>query len=338
MLSFLAKRLFFGVFVLFGLSIVVFLLVRLVPGDPARVALGPMATPDQIAQLRDRLHLDDPLPVQYYHFLTGALHGDFGESLLTKRMVSTDLREFLPATVELVTFAGVIMISVGVTLGVVAARYRNQLADHTIRLIALLGVMTPSFVWAIMLMLIFGFALGWLPIAGRLHDPLTAPARITGFFTVDALLRGDPGKFLEALRHLLLPGVALALAGLSQAARLTRASMLDTYRQPYIEMMRAFGVSEFRIATRYAFRPAFIPALTILGLDLAALFGFAFLVEIVFIWPGIARYGVQAMLQNDLNAVTAVVMIIGLLFVVVNIIVDVLAAYLNPRVRLAESR
>jgi peptide/nickel transport system permease protein len=337
-LQFLARRLISGVVVLFGLSILIFILVRMMPGDPARIALGPMATPHQIEQLRGELHLDDPLPSQYYYFLTNALRGNFGESLVTRRPVSVDLREFLPATLELVLFSGLIMIVFGLTLGVIAARYKDQLADHIVRVVALFGVITPNFVWAVLLMLIFGFLLGWLPISSRLVDPLTAPTRITGLLTVDSLIAGNLPKFFEAVRHLILPSVALSLAGLSQAARLTRASMIEVYQHQYIEMMRSFGVSEFHIATRYAFRPAFIPTLTVLGLDFAALFGSAFLIEIVFVWPGLARYGVQAMLQNDLNAITAVVMIIGVIFVVVNIIVDMLVAFLNPRIRLDGER
>ncbi len=334
----LGKRIASGVAVLVGLSVLIFVLVRIVPGDPARIALGPMATPGQIAQLRERLRLDDPLPQQYAYFFTHALRGDFGESLVTKRPVSVDIREFLPATLELVLYSGLIMIVVGLALGVVSARYKDRLADHVARLVALFGVVTPSFVWAILLMLLFGYVLEWLPIAGRLSDPLAAPQRITGFITIDAILRGQWGTFFDAIHHLILPATALALAGLGQTARLTRANMVEVYRREYVEMMRAFGVSERKIAIRYAFRPAFIPTLTVLGLDFAALLGNAFLVELVFTWPGIARYGAQAMLRKDLNAVTAVVLIIGLTFVVVNIAVDLIASYINPRIRLAEAQ
>ena len=337
-LGVLGRRLASGVVVLLGLSILIFLLVRLVPGDPARIALGPMASAEQVESLRNQMRLNEPLPEQYFYFMQGVLQGDFGISLITRRPVTRDLVEFLPATLELVLFSGIIMVVFGLTLGVIAAAFKDRYPDHIVRVTALLGVVTPSFVWAVMLMLILGYWLGWLPLSGRLADPLTAPPTVTGFITIDALLAGRPDKFIEALRHLLLPAIALSLAGLGQAARLTRANMIETYQRPYIEMMRAFGVSEFRIATRYAFRPAFIPTLTVLGLDIAALFGFAFLVEIVFIWPGVARYGVQAMMQNDLNAITAVVMIIGFMFVVVNIIIDLIAAYLNPRIRLAEAR
>jgi peptide/nickel transport system permease protein len=334
----LGKRIASGVAVLVGLSVLIFVLVRIVPGDPARIALGPMATPTQITQLRERLHLNDPLPEQYAYFFTHALRGDFGESLVTKRPVSVDIREFLPATLELILYSGFIMIVFGLALGVVSARYKDRLPDHGARLVALFGVVTPSFVWAIVLMLLFGYVLEWLPIAGRLSDPLTAPQRITGFITIDAILRAQWGTFFDAIYHLILPATALALAGLGQTARLTRANMLDAYRREYIEMMRAFGVSELKIAIRYAFRPAFIPTLTVLGLDFAALLGNAFLVELVFTWPGIARYGAQAMLRKDLNAVTAVVLIIGLTFVIVNIAVDLITSYINPRIRLAEAQ
>ena len=334
----LGRRVASAAIVLVGLSMLIFVLVRIVPGDPARIALGPMATPAQVEQLRKRLRLDEPLPYQYAHFFVNVLHGDFGESLLTKRPVSVDIHEFLPATLELVIYSGLIMTFGGLALGVVAARHKDRLPDHIARLVALLGVVTPGFVWAIVLMLIFGYVLNWFPIAGQLDDPLTAPHRITGLITVDALLHGQVRTFFDAIYHLALPATALALGGLGQTARLTRGNMLEAYRREYIEMMRAFGVSERRIALRYAFRPAFIPTLTVLGLDFAALLGNAFPIELVFTWPGIARYGTEAMLQKDLNAITAVVLIIGVLFVTMNIIVDIATSYINPRIRLAEAQ
>jgi peptide/nickel transport system permease protein len=334
----LGRRIGSAIIVLIGLSMLIFALVRIVPGDPARIALGPMATQAQVEQLRARLRLNDPLPTQYGHFFVNMLHGDFGESLLTKRPVSVDIREFLPATIELVLYSGLIMTFGGLALGVVAARYKDRVPDHVARLVALLGVVTPGFVWAIVLMLIFGYVLDWFPIASRLNDPLTAPQRITGLITFDALLRGRWHTLLDALYHLVLPATALALGGLGQTARLTRGNMLEAYRRDYVEMMRAFGVSEGKIALRYAFRPAFIPTLTVLGLDFAALLGNAFPIELVFTWPGIARYGTEAMLQKDLNAVTAVVLIIGVMFVTMNILVDLAASYINPRIRLAEAQ
>jgi peptide/nickel transport system permease protein len=334
----LGRRIGSAVIVLIGLSMLIFALVRIVPGDPARIALGPMATQAQVEQLRARLRLNEPLPTQYEHFFVNVLHGDFGESLLTKRPVSVDISEFLPATIELVLYSGLIMTVGGLALGVVAARYKDRPPDHVARLVALLGVVTPGFVWAIVLMLIFSYVLDWFPIAGQLNDPLTAPPRITGLITFDAVLHGRWRTLIDALYHLVLPATALALGGLGQTARLTRGNMLEAYRRDYVEMMRAFGVSERKIALRYAFRPAFIPTLTVLGLDFAALLGNAFPIELVFTWPGIARYGTEAMLQKDLNAVTAVVLIIGVMFVTVNILVDFAASYINPRIRLAEAQ
>ncbi len=337
LLAALVRRVGSAIVVLVGLSMLIFCLVRIIPGDPARIALGPMATQAQVELLRQRLDLNDPLPSQYVRFFVNVLHGDFGESLLTKRPVSVDIREFLPATIELTLYSGLIMTAGGIALGIVAARYKDRIPDHIARLVALLGVVTPGFVWAIVLMLILGYLLNWFPIAGRLDDPLTAPKRITGLITVDAALRGQWRTLFDALHHLVLPATALALGGLGQTARLTRGNMLEAYRREYVEMMRAFGVSELRIALRYAFRPAFIPTLTVLGLDFAALIGNAFPVELVFTWPGIARYGAEAMLQKDLNAVTAVVLIIGVMFVTMNITVDIIASFINPRIRLAEA-
>jgi peptide/nickel transport system permease protein len=334
----LGQRIVSAAIVLVGLSVLIFVLVRIVPGDPARIALGPMATQAQVELLRQRLHLNEPLTTQYAQFFVNVLHGDFGESLLTKRPVAVDIREFLPPTIELIIYSGLIMTFGGIALGVVAARFKDRIPDHAARLVALLGVVTPGFVWAIGLMLIFSYLLDWCPIAGQLDDPLTAPKRITGLITLDSVLRGQWHTLLDALHHLIIPATALALGGLGQTARLTRGNMLEAYRREYVEMMRAFGVSERKIALRYAFRPAFVPTLTVLGLDFAALLGNAFPIELVFTWPGIARYGTEAMLQKDLNAITAVVLIIGVFFVTVNIIVDITVSYINPRIRLAEAR
>ena len=333
-LRILARRLVLGVFVMIGLSILIFVVARVIPGDPARLALGFRATQEMVDIYRDRLHLNDPIPVQYWEFVKGLSKGDLGESTFYNSPVSQNIADFLPATLELVIAAGVVMVVFGIPLGVIAARYRDGPIDYASRLVALLGVVSPSFVWAIFLMLVFGLALGLLPVAGRLVDPLIKPEHFSGLYTLDALVAGDWRAFWDALSHLILPAIALALAGLGQAARLTRANMVETYGQQYIEMARAFNFSERSIAFKYALRPAMIPTLTILGLDFSVMLGSAFLVELVFNWPGLARYGVYAMLQKDLNAIVGTVLVIGAMFVVVNILVDLVVTYINPRIRL----
>jgi len=324
--------------VIVGVSILIFTVARIIPGDPARIALGPNATAEQVAALRAARHLDEPIPVQYGYFLRDLSHGDLGKSLYTNRPVTTDIAQFLPATLELVLFAGIIMIVAGVPLGIVAAHFRQRAGDHAARLIALIGVCTPAFVWGVIFQLVFAFFVPIFPLEGRLSEALQRPPFITGFLTVDALLAGNLAVFANAAHHIVLPALALAMSGIGQTARLTRANMIETYDKPYIEMARAAGYSPWRIATRYAFRPAFIPTLTILGLDFAALLGNAFLVERVFVWPGISRYGVEVILRKDLDAIVGTVLIIAAAFLIVNIVVDLLVALINPRIRLAATR
>jgi len=310
----------------------IFAIARVIPGDPARIALGPNAKAEQIEKLRAEMHLDESLPVQYGQFLSDLSRGDLGTSLYTNRPVTTDIVQFLPATLELVFLAGFIMVSVGLPLGIIAARYRDRWPDHVVRILALLTVSAPGFVWAVILMLLFSFYLPLFPIAGRIAD-IHEVQRVTGFLTIDTLLAGNFVAFGSAVHHLILPAIALSLSGIGQAARLTRANMVETYNKPYIEMAHAYGFFPNRIARSYAFKPSLIPSLTVIGLDFAAMLGNAFLVEAVFAWPGLSRYGVAVILRKDLNAIMGTVLIIALTFLVVNIIVDLLIAFLNPRIR-----
>ncbi|MCP4315968.1 MAG: ABC transporter permease [Hyphomicrobiales bacterium] len=332
----LVKRLSISVIVLIGVSMLIFTIARVIPGDPARIALGPNATTEQVEKLRDKLHLDEPIYIQYGYFVRDFAKGDLGVSLYTNRPVTTDIAQFLPATLELVIVAGMFMIGLGIPLGIMSARFRGKAADNIIRVISLLGVSAPSFVWAVILMLLFAFFLPLFPIAGQISDTLPVPQRITGFLLVDSLLDGNFRAFFSALHHIILPAFALALSGIGQAARLTRSNMVETYDKPYIEMAQSFGFPARRIANRYAFRPSLIPSLTIIGLDFAAMLGNAFLVEAVYAWPGLSRYGVQVILRKDLNAIVGTVLVISATFLIVNIIVDLLIAYINPRIRLAE--
>ena len=332
--GFIIRRSAAAVVVLVGLSILIFVVARIIPGDPARMALGAVATPEQVEKLRRRLHLDESLPIQYWEFIKGLARGDLGESLVTRRSVSLDLVDTFPATLELVLAAGLIMVLVGVPLGIIAARYRDTAIDNVARLFALLGVVTPSFVWAVFLMLLFSFVLGLLPVAGRLSEAFDPPPLTSGMYTLDALIAGQWRVFWDAILHLILPALALALAGMGQAARLTRTNMAEVYGRQYVEMARAFAFREHEIALKYALRPAMIPTLTILGLDFAVMLGNAFLVEAVFVWPGMAKYGVFAILRKDLNAIVGTVLVIGAMFLIVNIIVDLVTAYINPQIRL----
>lgn len=327
-----------AIVVMIGVSILIFTIARVIPGDPARIALGPLATEQQVEAMREARHLNEPLPVQYAYFVRDVFNGDLGRSFYTNRPVTTDIAQFLPASLELIFVAGVLMIVLGLPLGIVSAHFKGRAADQVGRLLALLSVCTPAFVWGVIFQLVFAYFWPIFPLEGQLSANVTPPPRVTGFMTIDALAAGDWALFVDAAYHLVLPSLALAMAGIGQTARLTRANMVETYERPFIEMGRAYGFPPFAIATRYAFRPAFIPTLTILGLDFAALLGNAFLVEKVFVWPGISRYGVEVIIRKDLDAIVGTVLIIAAAFLIVNIIVDLLVSFINPRIRFAERR
>ena len=336
-LRLLAGRIVVSLLVLVGVSMLIFAIARVIPGDPARIALGPNATKEQVANLRSELRLDEPIWQQYAFFLRDLSAGDLGTSLYTNRPVTRDIAQFLPATLELIFLAGLMMICIGLPLGMMAAKNQGALIDGLVRVVSLLGVSAPSFVWAVILMLLFAFFLPLFPIAGRIHTGFSVP-HATGFLLVDSLLAGQGNAFVNPLWHMLLPAFALALSGIGQAARLTRANMAETYGKPYIEMARSYGFPEWRIARRYAFKPSLIPSLTIIGLDFAAMLGNAFLVEAIFAWPGLSRYGVAVILRKDLNAIVGTVLIISAAFLVANLVVDVLIALLNPRIRYSRDR
>ena len=322
------------ILVLAGTSLLIFAIARVLPGDPARIALGPEASAEQVEMLRRSLNLDEPFVVQYLAFLGDFFTGDLGLSLYTRRPVADDIASALPATLELVFAAGLLVALIGIPMGILSAHWRNRLGDHVIRLLALLGVVTPSFVWAIFLMLVFAYYTDLLPAAGRLSQGVAPPPTVTGTYSLDALIAGQWRVFTDALTHLVLPTVALAMSGIGQIARLTRASVAETYQTPYIDMAVAYGYAPRRIATKYALRPALIPTLTVFGLDFANMLGAAFLVEQVFAWPGLARYGVQAILHKDLNAIVGVVLVVSAFFLIVNTLVDIAVAWINPRIRL----
>ena len=299
--------------------------------------LGPSATAEHVEKLRAELRLDEPITTQYGHFLSELVQGDLGISLYTNRPVVVDIAQFLPATLELIFVAGAMMIAIGLPLGIASARWRGTWIDNTIRMVALLGVSAPSFVWAVILMLLFAFFLPLFPIAGRISDTF-AIQPVTNFLLLDTLIAGNLAAFGNAAWHIVLPAFALALSGIGQTARLTRANMVETYDKPFIEMARSYGVPDRRIARRYAFKPSLIPALTIIGLDFAAMLGNAFLVEAVFAWPGLSRYGVSVILRKDLDAIVGTVLIISATFLIMNLIVDVLVTFINPRIRYARGR
>ena len=338
MLNFLVRRIIYSVFVLLGLSIVIFVIARIMPGDPARMAVGARAPQWVVDRIREQMHLNEPLTVQYGYWLSDAIRGDFGLSLVTQRPVTNDIKEFFPASLELVLLAGLLSAAGGIGLGTLSARYKDTWIDNVVRLFSYAGVVTPSYIFAIFFVLLFGWTLKWFPIIGRLSEEVTKPPVVTGLVTVDSLLAGQVGTFLDALRHLVLPALALAMGPIAQEARITRSSMADNLSKDYIASARALGISERVVMGRFLLKPSLIPTVSILGLDIAATFSVAFLVELIFNWPGLARYGMQSMMHKDLNAISAVILVLGAIFVTVNIIVDIIVAWLDPRIRLSAAR
>jgi len=338
MLNFLVRRIIYSVFVLLGLSIVIFVIARIMPGDPARMAVGARAPQWVVDRIREQMHLNEPLTVQYGYWLRDALRGDFGLSLVTQRPVTNDIKEFFPASLELVLLAGLLSAAGGIGLGTLSARYKDTWVDNIVRLFSYAGVVTPSYIFAIFFVLLFGWTLKWFPIIGRLSEEIAKPPVVTGLVTVDALLAGQFGTFLDALRHLVLPALSLAMGPIAQEARITRSTMADNLSKDYIASARALGVPERIVMGRFLLKPSLIPTVSILGLDIAATFSVAFLVELIFNWPGLARYGMQSMMHKDLNAISAVILVLGAIFVTVNIIVDIIVAWLDPRIRLSAAR
>lgn len=336
--KFFVRRAIYSIFVLLGLSIVIFIIARIMPGDPARMAVGARAPQWVVDKIRTSMHLDRPLPVQYFYWLKGALQGDFGLSLITQRSVTSDIKEFLPASLELVFLAAIISAISGVGLGILSARYKDTWIDNAVRVFSYMGIVTPSFVFAILFVLLFGFTLNWFPIIGRVSENVSVPPLRTGFITVDALIAGQPEVMVNALWHMVLPAMALAMGSIAQAARITRSSMADNMSKDYIAAARSLGIPERTVSGRLLLKPSLIPTISILGLDIAATISVAFLVELIFNWPGLGRYGMTAMLHKDLNAISAVILVFGGIFITANIIVDLVVAYLDPRIRLRSAR
>ncbi len=337
-LLFLIRRILWSLLVLFGLSVVIFGIARGIPGDPARMALGPTASHEQVEDLREKMGLDRPLGEQYGLFLAGLAKGDLGRSLLTERSVNADIRDTFFATFELVLATVTLAFVFGTPLGMAAAYWKDRWPDNTIRLVALVSAVTPTFLVALLLQILAGYVLHILPTSGRMLPSISFTPDITGLMSVDGLLHGRFDVFGEALRHLLLPSVALASTAFGQITLTTRASMIDVSNQDYMEAGRAFGVPEWIRVSKYMLRPAFVPPLTILGLTFAALIGNAFVVEQIFAWPGMASYGIRTIMQKDLNAVMGVVMVSGVFYVMVNLAIDILVGIVDPRVRIRGGR
>lgn len=329
---FLGRRAVGLVGVLLGLSLAVFLMLQAVPGDPAQAILGEKASPQALAQLRHELGLDKPWPVQYAIFLTRLTHGDLGRSIKTNERIGLELAQRFPATVELSLAAMFIAVMVGVGLGLLAALRRNSIADLFCISVSVAGVSIPIFWLGLMLILLFSARLQWLPASGRLSPGLQPPHH-TGLYLVDSLWGGNWPVLWDALKHILLPALALSTVPGSIIARMTRSSMLETLGQDYIRTARAKGLSQRAVLLGHALPNALIPVLTVLGLQFGALLSGAILTETIFAWPGMGRYLVQAVQARDFPAVQGGVLLVAAMFVLVNAVVDFLYAAVDPRVR-----
>lgn len=334
--DYLVRRVLQSIPVVFGLSVLIFTISRVIPGDPVRLALGPEASQQQVEALRAKMGLDQPLPLQYVDWLAGVVRGDWGMSLRTNNNVFNDIIARLPATFELVVVTLFFAVLLAIPFGVVAGTNKDRWQDHLSRITALFGVSMPRFWVAIVLQIIFVVSLGLLPLSGRLSDGVAPPPAVTHLYLIDSLIAGQFGTFVDAAKHLILPAFALGLATLAQVMRLIRSDMIDEQRKDYVFAARAYGLPNNLIEYKYMLRNAFTSSLTVIGLAFGFLLGNAFLVEIVFAWPGMARYGVEAILYQDFNAIVGVTIVVGIGFVSANFIVDLLYGYLDPRVRLEE--
>ncbi len=330
--NYVLRRVLLIVPTLIGVSVLTFILSRMVPGDPARLAAGPQATPEMYEQLRREFGLDQPLWVQYWNYFTGLVQGDWGRSILSRRPVLDDLSVYWPATLELVVFAMLIAVAVGVPLGILAAVRADQPADQVSRVVALLGVSVPAFWLAILLQIFFGLRLGWLPVSGRLGAMVEAPATMTGLYTLDSLLSGQWATLGESLRQLLLPAITLSLPAMATIMRFTRATLLETLGQDFVRTARAKGATERRVVTRHALRNALIPTVTMIGLSFGWAMGGSVLVESVFDWPGIGLYATKSAVSLDFMPIMGIALLYGFVFSIINILVDVTYGVLDPRV------
>lgn len=332
-LHYILRRLMYLIPVLVGVTILVFVISHAIPGDPAKMIAGPKASREAVESIRKAHGLDRPLPIQYLHFLTGLVRGDLGISIRNHRPVTHDLRDFFPATLELTLASIAICLGVGIPLGILSAVRRNRLTDHLTRVFSVFGVSMPVFWLGLMLLLLFYRNLGWLPGSGRLDIGLSPPAHTTGLYLIDSLLAGRWDIFRNAAAHILLPAFCLSYVYLAIVTRIVRSSMIEVLGQDFITTARANGIAESVIVLKHAFKNSLIPTITITGLSFGELLGGAILTETIFGWPGMGKYVVDSVSYLDFPAIMGFTLVVALVYVSINLCVDVLYAFLNPRIR-----
>lgn len=332
MFSYIIRRLLHLIPVLIGMSLVVFAIIHAIPGDPALMILGEHATPGAMEALRAKLHLNEPLYQQYFYYMLDILQGDLGESLRTKQAISLEIGAYLTATIELAIAALIFAIVVGVNAGIIAAWKRASWFDYIAMLVALVGVSMPVFWLGLMEQWVFVDKLDLLPSTGR-FNPREPVDGITGFYVLDTILSGNWAGLKDVVLHLILPSIALGTIPMAIIARMTRSSMLEVMKSDYIRTARAKGLREFWVIYKHALRNAFAPVLTVIGLQLGSLLGGAILTETIFGWPGVGRYINDAIAFRDYPVVQSGVLVIAFLFVMINLVVDILYAYIDPRIQ-----
>lgn len=335
MLGIIGKRLAFAIPSLIGVVIVTFLLTRALPGDPAAYFAGPAATKEAVEQIRKKLGLDKPLIEQFVRYTVDLSRGDFGNSLTTGQPVATEIRNRLPASAELTLIGLLIAVAIAIPLGILAATRPGSWIDHLCRVLTTAGVSLPVFFTGLVLVYVFYFKLGWSPAPlGRLDVFASAPPRITGFYLIDSLFAGNFATFRSAFNQLILPALTLATFSLAPIARMTRASMLSVLASDFVRTARASGLSPSKVIVTYAFRNAMLPVITTLSMVFSFLLGANVLVEKVFAWPGIGSYAVEALISSDFAPVQGFVLTMAVLYVLLNLLIDILYGVIDPRVRL----
>lgn len=338
MARFLLRRLAQAILVVAGVIVLTFVVMRLVPGDPAVTYAGPRASAEQLARVRQELGLDKPVLVQLWDYLAGLAQGDWGTSLRTRQEVRSDISTAFPASLELVGTAILIAVVVGIPLGVLAARYRRGPTDGAVRVSSMLAVSVPVFLLALIAQNLFATKLGWLPVAGEYDSKLdtTSPLHLyTNITVVDALITGNWPIFTSTVRHLVLPALAIAAYPIGVVAQMTRAALIEESGQNHARLERAFGFSRWQVLVRFSLRPAFGPVLALLALVFAFSLVNAFLVESIFNWPGLGRYAAEAIRSSDAPAIAGVTIVVALAYVLINLLVDLAHAAIDPRVRIA---
>ena len=333
MLSFIARRLGLLIPTFFGVTLLTFALIRMIPGDPVEVMMGERRVdPVLHAEAMERLGLNKPLYAQYFDYIGQLAQGDLGESLRTRESVWSEFTTLFPATLELSLAALLFAGSLGLIAGVIAALKRGSLFDHGVMGISLAGYSMPIFWWGLLLIMFFSVWLGWTPVSGRI-DLLYDIPPVTGFMLIDTLLSGEEGAFVDALRHLILPAIVLGTIPLAVIARMTRSAMLEVLREDYVRTARAKGLSPTRVVFVHGLRNALIPVLTVFGLQVGALLAGAVLTETIFSWPGIGKWLIESISARDYPVVQNGILLIACLVILVNFVVDILYGLANPRIR-----